>query len=155
MDLSRAFDVVLSIGAAYAFGGLLPTLSAVREHLRPGGRLLMGECFWEQSTSENALSLLGASLADYEDLAGTVNAVTAAGCVPLDGHVSSPQEWDAYEWSWTGSLSRWAVEHADDPSALEVIKIAAEHRRAWLECYRGTLGFLTLLLAPGPPHLRP
>lgn len=30
------FDVVLSFGAAHAFGGLIPTLAAARRHLAPG-----------------------------------------------------------------------------------------------------------------------
>ena len=149
----EAFDVVMSIGATHAFGGLLPTLSAASQHLRPGGRLLIGECFWERSPSDDALRLLGASPQDYDELADTVNAVATAGWVPMQGHVSSLQEWDAYEWSWTGSLARWAMEHADDPAAPEVGRVATEHRRAWLEGYRGTLGFVTLLLEAQPPHL--
>lgn len=147
------FDVVLNIGATHAFGGLVQTLTAAREQLRPGGGVLVGECFWERPPSAEVLSLLGAGLDDYEDLSGTVDAVTAAGWLPLQGHVSSPQEWDAYEWSWTGSLTRWAVAHPHDPDCREVLQTAAEHRHAWLEGYRGTLGFVSLLLAPLPPHL--
>ena len=150
---AERFDVVLSVGATHAFGGLVPTLTAAGEHLRPGGRVLVGECFWERPPSEHVLGLLGADAADYEDLAGTARAVLAAGWVPLHGHVSSLQEWDEYEWSWTGSLTRWAVDHPDDPESEEVHRVAAEHRRAWLEGYRGTLGFLTLLLTPRPAHL--
>ncbi|MEV0573618.1 class I SAM-dependent methyltransferase [Streptomyces sp. NPDC050392] len=37
------FDLVLSVGAAHVFGGLLPTLAAAREHLAPGGRVLIGD----------------------------------------------------------------------------------------------------------------
>lgn len=147
------FDVVLSVGATHAFGGLVQTLTAAREYLRPGGCVLVGECFWERPPSAEVLSLLGAALADYEDLSGTVDAVTAAGWVPLQGHVSSLQEWDAYEWSWTGSLTRWAMDHPHDPDCGEVFQTAAAHRRAWLEGHRGALGFVTLLLAPMPPHL--
>ncbi len=76
----------------------------------------------------------------------------ASGWLPLQGHVvSSLQEWDAYEWSWTGSLTRWAFEHPHDSDCNEVLRTATEHRRAWLDGYRGTLGFVTLLLAPLPP----
>lgn len=141
------FDVVLSVGATHAFGGLAPTLSAADRHLGPDGQLLVGECIWEQEPSEQTLFLLGASLTDYGDLATTVDAVASAGWVPLDGHVSSVQEWDAYEWSWTGSLARWALDYPDHPDRLEVMAASAEHRRVWLEGYRGTLGFLTMLLS--------
>lgn len=144
------FDVVLSIGATHAFGGLVPTVEAAASHLHPGGRLLVGECFWEQPPSAGALAALGASADDYRDLAGTVDALRSAGWEPLTGHVSSLAEWDAYEWSWTGSLTRWALQNPDDPSSGEVLELAAQHREAWLGGYRGTLGFVTLLLARRP-----
>ncbi len=144
--VAERFDVVLSVGAAYAFGGVLPTLTVAGEHLHPEGRLLLGECIWERAPSEQALALLGADVEDYDDLPTTVNAVASAGWVPLDGHVSRLQEWDAYEWSWTGSLARWALDHPDHPDSRAVMTASVEHRRAWLEGYRGTLGFLTMLL---------
>jgi len=38
------------------------------------------------------------------------------------------------------------LEHPDDPDRAQVLSASVEHRRAWLEGYRGTLGFLTMLL---------
>lgn len=143
---AERFDVILSVGAAYAFGGALPTLAAAGEHLHPGGRVLLGECIWEQAPSQQALTLLGATVEDCDDLPTTVDAVASAGWVPLEGHVSSLAEWDAYEWSWTGSLARWALDHPDHPDSSSVMTASVEHRRAWLEGYRGTLGFLAMLL---------
>ncbi|PPF58919.1 SAM-dependent methyltransferase [Clavibacter michiganensis] len=141
------FDVVLSVGATHAFGGLEPTLDAIDGHLRPGGRALVGECFWEQVPTPSVLDLLGARPDDYGDLAATVEVAAEAGWVPLQGHVSTLEEWDDYEWSWTGALARWATEHPDDTDRDQVMEASVEHRRAWLQGYRGTLGFLTLVLA--------
>lgn len=147
---AEAFDVVLSIGATHAFGGLLPTVAAAGRHLRRGGRVLVGECFWEQPPSEAVLRSLGVQADDFLDLAGTVAAVTEAGWVPLTGHVSSIGEWDAYEWSWTGSLVHWSLNHPEHPDSPQVLQVSAEHRRAWLQDYRGVLGFITLLLVGAP-----
>ncbi|CAQ02978.1 SAM-dependent methyltransferase [Clavibacter sepedonicus] len=144
------FDVVLSVGATHAFGGLEPTLSAIDGHLRAGGRALVGECFWERTPTPRVLDLLGSELDDYRDLAATVELAATNGWVPLQGHVSTLQEWDDYEWSWTGALARWALDHPDDPDGDQVMAASVEHRRAWLEGYRGTLGFLTLLLGRPP-----
>ncbi|PPF53881.1 SAM-dependent methyltransferase [Clavibacter michiganensis] len=141
-----SFDLVLSVGASHAFGGLEPTLAAMAGHLRPGGRALVGECFWEQPPTRSVLELLGAREDDYGDLAATVELVAAAGWLPITGHVSTLREWDDYEWSWTGALARWALEHPDDPDRAQVLSASVEHRRVWLEGYRGTLGFLTMLL---------
>ncbi|MFC9329844.1 SAM-dependent methyltransferase [Kitasatospora sp. NPDC057015] len=140
------FDLVLSVGAAHAFGGLLPTLAAAAQVLAPGGRLLVGDGFWEREPSPAALEALEASRADYTDLAGTLDGVVAAGWTPVHGHVSSLQEWDDYELSWTGSLAEWALDRPDHPDAAAAREAAQVHRAEWLHGYRGTLGFVTLLL---------
>ncbi|MGW2254169.1 SAM-dependent methyltransferase [Kitasatospora sp. NPDC001660] len=140
------FDLVLNVGATHAFGGLLPTLAAVRTQLAQGGRVLIGEAFWEREPSRAALEGLGADRDDYADLATTTDRLTADGWTPVDGHVSSQQEWDAYEFSWTGTLAEWALDHPDDPDATAAREAADRHRAEWLHGYRGTLGFVTYLL---------
>lgn len=52
---AHPFDLVLSVGATHAFGGLLPTLAAARKHLAPGGRVLVGDGFWEREPSRKPL----------------------------------------------------------------------------------------------------
>jgi SAM-dependent methyltransferase len=147
--VTEPFDAVLCVGATHAFGGVEPTLAGAAAHLADGGVLLLGDGFWERPPTPELLGLLHAGPDDYGDLAETVARVRALGWVPLDGHVSSASEWDAYEWSWTGSLARWALDHPDHPDAAEVMAVADEHRRQWLTGYRGTLGFVTLLLCRG------
>ncbi len=140
------FDLVLNVGATHAFGGLLPTLAAARKHLAPGGAVLVGDGFWEREPSRAALDALGAAREDYRDLAGTVDQVVAEGWTPVHGHVSSPQEWDDYELSWTGSLAQWALDNPGHPDSGAALEAADVHRAEWLHGYRGTLGFTTLLL---------
>ncbi|MCK1814769.1 class I SAM-dependent methyltransferase [Streptomyces sp. XM4011] len=143
---AERFDVVLNVGATHAFGGLLPTLEAARAHLAPGGRALIGDGFWEREPTPAVLEILGESPDAYADLAGTVDRITGAGWTPVYGHTSTLDEWDDYEWSWTGSLAEWALDHPDHPRAGEAAETAAAHRTAWLHGYRGTLGFVTLVL---------
>lgn len=149
---AEPYDVVLCVGASHAFGGLLPTLDAVAGHLAPGGVALVGDGFWEREPDRATLAV-GFAADDFAPLAVTVDRVTEAGWTPVFGHVSTLEEWDDYEWSWTGSLSRWALDHPDDPDAADAFTAAAEHRAGWLHGYRGTLGFTTLLLrrTPGGP----
>ncbi|MFX4290779.1 SAM-dependent methyltransferase [Streptomyces bohaiensis] len=142
----RPVDTVLCVGATHAFGGLLPALEAAHGHLADGGTVVVGEGFWEREPEGAALDALGCGPDAYDDLPGTVRRVTDGGWVPVYGHVSTVEEWDDYEWSWTGSLARWALDHPDHPSAAEAAATAREHRDAWLGGYRGTLGFLTLTL---------
>lgn len=139
------FDLVLSVGATHAFCGLLPTLEAARGHLARGGSVLVGEGFWERAPDQATLDV-GFTADEYDDLATTVDRVVADGWTPVYGHVSALQEWDDYELSWTGALSRWALDHPDHPDHDEVLDVAQKHRDGWLHGYRGTLGFATLLL---------
>ncbi|MPY51137.1 SAM-dependent methyltransferase [Streptomyces acidicola] len=147
------FDLVLCVGATHAFGGLLPTLEAARRHLAPGGTALIGDAFWEREPDQGTLDA-GFAADDYADLGATVDRIVADGWTPVYGHISTTEEWDEYEWSWTGSLSRWSLDHPDDPDSGEALKAAAEHRSGWLHGYRRTLGFVTLVLRRTPDHLR-
>ncbi|WP_320774313.1 class I SAM-dependent methyltransferase [Streptomyces sp. CRN 30] len=143
---SRPFDVVLSVGATHAFGGLLPTLAAARGHLAPDGTVLIGEGFWENAPTAEAVALLG----DLTDLATTVDRVAADGWTPVHGHVSTWAERDAYEWSLWGALAEWALDRPDGPDSAEALRTAADRRAEWLTTYRDAFGFLTLVLRRTP-----
>ncbi|MFC0599073.1 SAM-dependent methyltransferase [Streptomyces palmae] len=140
------FDAVLCVGSTHAYGGLVPTLAALREHLAPGGTALVGEGFWEREPDPAALTGLGAEAEEFSDLATTVDRVRAEGWTPVYAHVSSLREWDMYEWSWTGSLSRWALDNPDHPDSAAALEAADEHRAGWLRGYRGVFGFVSLVL---------
>ncbi|HLM04028.1 MAG TPA: class I SAM-dependent methyltransferase [Blastococcus sp.] len=142
----EGFDAVLCIGATHAFGGLGPTLEAVRKYLRPGGRVLLGEGYWERTPTQSALDALGAEPGELPDVAGLVRAAQAAGYEPGYGHLSTAEEWDDYEWSWTGALAGWALSEASGEDRDVALELAREHRTQWLEGYRGQLGFATLVL---------
>jgi SAM-dependent methyltransferase len=139
---AHSFDLVLSVGAAHAFGGLLPTLAAARKHLAPGGRVLVGDGFWEKEPSPEAVEMLG----DLADLATTLDRVTADGWTPVHGHVSTRRELDDYEWACWGSMAAWALDHPDDPDSSQVLSTAATRRSEWLRSYRDSFGFVCLVL---------
>jgi SAM-dependent methyltransferase len=139
---AHRFDLVLCAGSTHAFGGLLPALEAVRAHLAPGGRVLIGEGIWDRPPSAAAVEMLGT----FDDLAGTVDRVVAAGWTPVTGHASTRRELDDYEWSWTGSLASWALDHPGHPDHDQVLEAAATHRTEWLRDYRDCFGFLCLVL---------
>lgn len=141
---AEPFDVVLSVGASHVFGGLLPTLAAARRHLAPGGRVIVGDGFWEHPPSPAAVEIFG----ELDDLPATVDRVTGDGWIPVYGHISTRQELDDYEWSWSGSLAAWALDHPEDPDAAEALAVAATHRDEWLHAYREAFGFVCLVLRP-------
>ncbi|MGW5847651.1 SAM-dependent methyltransferase [Streptomyces sp. NPDC055254] len=139
---AQPFNLVISVGAAHAFGGLLPTLAAARKHLAPGGRVLIGESFWDRAPSPAAVEMFG----DLADLATTVDRVVADGWTPVHGHISTRSELDAYEWACWGSLASWALDHPADPAAAQLLETATAQRSQWLHGYRDSFGFLCLVL---------
>jgi len=143
---TEPYDVVLCVGVAHAFGGLAGTLAAAEAQLAPGGVVLVGDGFWERPPSRELLELLSVAPDEYGDLAQVLQQVRALGWHPVHGHVSSQEEWDHYEWCWTGALTQWALDHPGSPDAAQALAVADEHREQWLGGYRGTLGFVTLLL---------
>jgi cyclopropane fatty-acyl-phospholipid synthase-like methyltransferase len=142
----EGFDAVLCIGATHAFGGLAGTLSAVRGYLRPGGRVLLGEGFWEAPPSERALRELGAEPGELPSIDGLVEQAQDAGYEPGYAHLSTTTEWDHYEWSWTGALTEWALTEAPEGERAEALELAREHRRQYLAGYRHELGFASVVL---------
>ncbi|KAA2250182.1 class I SAM-dependent methyltransferase [Solihabitans fulvus] len=142
----RPADVVLCVGATHAFGGLLPTLAAIRPHLADGGVAMVGEAFWEREPNAATLAEFEAEPDTYADLAGTVDQVVADGWTPVYGHASTAEELDEYEWSWTGSLAQWALDNPGHPDSAQALEVATSHRDGWLKGYRGIFGFVTLVL---------
>ncbi|GHA66713.1 MULTISPECIES: SAM-dependent methyltransferase [Streptomyces] len=140
----HGFDLVLCVGSTHAFGGLPATLAAAREHLAPGGRVLVGDGFWEREPSPEAVESLG----DLDDLPTTLDRVVADGWTPVGGHISTRRELDDYEWAWTGALAAWALDHPADPDRAQALETATAHRDGWLRGYRDCLGFLCLVLRP-------
>ncbi len=143
------YDLVLCVGATHAFGGFTETLEEAGRHVHPDGVLLVGECFWETTPTPEALAALGAKADDYTGLAELVATAERAGWTPVHAHVSDLAEWDDYEWSWTGSLTEWALDNPGHPDAPAALAEAREHRDQWLRGYREVLGFVTLMLRRG------
>ncbi|WP_433351166.1 SAM-dependent methyltransferase [Microtetraspora malaysiensis] len=139
------YDLVMCMGATHAFGGLVPTLEAVAGFLRPGGLALVGEGFWESPPTPEVAALLVDDPDDYADLAGTVARAEGSGYVTVYAHTSERGEWDEYEWSWTGTLLRWAEENPG-PDGEAAREAALAHRDMWLNGYRDVFGFVSLLL---------
>ena len=139
-------DLVLCVGSTHVFDGFADTLGLAGRHVNSDGILLVGEVFWEMPPTPAALTALNATPEDFTDLAGLVDIAERTGWTPVYAHVSDVAEWDDYEWSWTGSLTEWALDNPGHPDAAEALTVAREHRDQWLRGYRHLLGFVTLVL---------
>jgi SAM-dependent methyltransferase len=140
-------DVVLCIGASHAWAGTHQALQAVRPLLRPGGRLLFGDGYWQRPPGPETLAALGGDPGEFGSLAELADLAIDSGYRLLALSTAGTDEWDAFESRWCGGLEQWLLSHPDSPDAARVRAVADEHRRGWLHGYRGTLGFAYLTLA--------
>ena len=142
------FDVVLCIASSHALGGFPDALGALRELVRPGGELLLGEGYWRRSPSAEYLDALGGASADeLPDYSGLMRAAEEAGLTPLYCAVASEADWDRYEWRLILNAERWAAAHPEDPGA-DVLRERARRARERMTMPGGreTLGFALVLL---------
>ena len=140
-----SLDLAICVGSTHAFGdgeAAYPnTLQALIQLVRPGGQLLVGECYWKQPPPAAYLQLIGDPVGTYRDHAENIFLAEGHGLVPLYATVSNDDEWDHFEWSHQMRFERHAALHSDDPSMAEKVK----RRRAWRDGYlrwgRSTMGF--------------
>lgn len=151
-ELTGPFDVVLCVGSSQAFAeppGHLPAVfAALRDLVAPGGRVLLGEGFWEAPPPPARLARMwpGASADDHPDLADLVDAAVAAGFRPGRVETASRDEWDAFESGYAADAEEWLVARADRDGAAAVRARLDDHRASWLRGYRGLLGMAYLEL---------
>ena len=123
------FDVVLCIAASHALGGFPDALGALRELVRPGGEVLLGEGYWCQPPSAEYLDALGGASADeLPDYSGLMRAAEQTGLTPLHSSVASEADWDRYEWRLILNAERWAAANPEDPGA-DVLRERARSAR--------------------------
>jgi Methyltransferase domain len=150
----RSADVLIVNGATHVWGGepeqhTLNALTAGRKLLRPGGRLLLGEGFWEQAPTEARLRAMPIPRDQYVALPDLVDLALGNGYRLLSVSRAGLDEWDDFESRHGLGWVRWLVANADSPHAAQVAADADAHRTAWLRGWREVMGFayLTLLLA--------
>lgn len=143
-DWSKRADRVICVGASHAFGGPISALTALSELVRPGGRLLFGEEFWERPPSAEAKELLGSEIMTLDKL---VEQVRALGWRVLHLSTADQREWDDFESTWLAALQEWLVQNPKDSRASDVREELDDRLREYIGVYRGVLGLAYLVVA--------
>lgn len=139
-----AFDAAMCIGATFIWGGYAQTIRALREAVRPDGKLIIGEGYWNSDqvppgfAHEQSFPTEAAILRLTQQEGFEIEAVARA----------SHDDWDRYESdNWIGLL-RWIEENPAHPERAQVI----DHLRASQDEYftvgRKYLGWAIFLLTP-------
>jgi SAM-dependent methyltransferase len=149
-------DLVLCVGASHALSEAEPpghtpaALQVLRRLVTPGGRVLLGEGFWQRPPADAELAAMwpGASAGEYPDLAGVVDLAIEAGFRPAWIEVANAEEWDEFESGYQADEEEWLAAHPGHPKAERLREQVDQHRSHWLRGYRGILGMAYLTLVP-------
>lgn len=136
-------DRVLCIGSAHAFGGTGAALDALATVVRPGGRLLFGEAYWQRDPTTEAEEIFGT---EVTDLAGLVEAARERGWRLLHLSTADQREWDDFESTWLAGRQEWLLTYPEDPRAAEVRAELDDRLHQYVSGYRGVLGLAYLVL---------
>jgi SAM-dependent methyltransferase len=140
-----AFDAATCIGASFIWGGYRPSIQAMRRAIRKGGRLGIGEPYWQrdsvppqyaaqESSVHSELELLRIAREEGFDFEYVIRA--------------SHDDWDRYEAdNWHG-LIRWLEENPDHPERGEVVEHLQKSQDEYLRYGREYLGWAMYVLAP-------
>ena len=120
-------DLVLCVGSTHVLSADRPprhtvsALHALRRLVSPGGRVLLGEGFWEHppSPAEIAAMWPGTTAGEYRDLAGLVGLAVSAGFRPEWIETANLEEWDDFESGVAADTEEWLASHPGHPLAAE------------------------------------
>jgi SAM-dependent methyltransferase len=103
-------DVAACVGATWIGGGVPGTLALLRQSLKPGGTLLVGEPFWRTvPTSPQVLAWSGAQSADdFLTLPALLASFSTQGYDVVEMVCATEESWDRYTASQWLNMRRWA-----------------------------------------------
>lgn len=140
---SEPADRVLCIGATHAWGGTEAALGALVETVKPGGRLLFGDGFWQRAPGTAAVAIFGDEVVS---LSAFVRLAHSTGWRVFHMSEADQHEWDDFESTWRLGRHRWLAAHPDAAGSPKLREELQEGVLEYLDVYRGVLGFCYLVL---------
>ncbi|MFK4064311.1 SAM-dependent methyltransferase [Streptomyces sp. NPDC029674] len=149
-------DAVLCLSASHALSSAAPprttveALHALRRLVNPGGRVLLGEGFWQREPTAEELAAMwpDADAGEHLSLGDLVDAAIEAGFRPLWIETASVEEWEAFESGYRSDVEEWLAAHPGHALAAETRERVDAQRSSWLRGYRRVLGLAYLTLVP-------
>lgn len=141
------FDVVSCIGATWIGNGIVGTLRLMQKMVKPDGILLVGEPYWIDPPTPEALKAIDMNEEDYVSLEGTFDRISDAGFELVEMVLANQDTWDRYEASQWRTLDEWLRNHAHDhPLAAEVRQMLVRGRDTYIRYQRRYLGWGVFVL---------
>jgi len=115
-------NVAACVGATWIGGGVAGTIDLLKQSLRPGGILLIGEPFWRQlpPTEEIAAGCQARAISDFVPLPELIASFGRLGCDVVEMVLADPDGWDRYEAAKWLTMRRWLEDNPGDEFASQV-----------------------------------
>ena len=128
-------DIAACLGATWIGGGVPGTIDLLRQSLRPGGILLIGEPFWRKDPPDEATvrGCHATSREQYRDLPGLVELFGDCGLDLVEMVLADEECWDRYVAAQWFNVRTWLDANPDDVLAgamrAELTKAPLQHVR--------------------------
>jgi SAM-dependent methyltransferase len=115
-------DVAACVGATWIGGGVAGTIELLKQSLRNGGILLIGEPFWRQlpPTEEVAKGCLAHAITDFLLLPDLLASFGHLGYDVVEMVLANQDGWDRYEAAKWLTMRQWLAANPNDELAPEV-----------------------------------
>ncbi len=141
----HSFDLATCIGATFIWGTFGDAVHAMKEAIKPRGKLVIGEVYWQ--TDNVPLEFR----TQQKDIKTETELLQAARQEGFDFEYvlhSSTDDWDRYEAdNWYGLL-RWIEEHPKHPERQQVIDHLHESQDEYVRYGRMYFGWALYVLNP-------
>jgi len=141
----HSYDVAACIGASFIWGGYQNTIRSMKEAVKPGGKLAIGEPYWiSDHTPEEYVK----SEPNVHTEMELFNITREEGFDIMFMVRSSHDDWDSYEaLNWYG-LVKWIDENPKHPERQEVIDHLHKSQEEYFRYGRQYLGWAVFILNP-------
>lgn len=146
------YDVVSCIGATWIGNGLVGTLELMKNALKPGGLLLVGDCYWISDPPPAAAQAIGVSPDDFASLSGTLDRIESAGCELVEMVLADHNSWERFVAAQWLTVQEWVAQHPDDPDSVNLKAWTKQSQRAYLDYQRDYLGWGVFMIKVAQPE---
>ena len=145
--LKDTYDFAVCVGASFIWGGFGPTVRNLKKAVRPGGKIAVGEPYWNSLPAPKAYVK---RMGDYK-IYTEQELVELARKEDYDFEYivrSNLDDWDRYETgNWYGH-QKWLEENPHHPDRKQVIDWLHKNQEEYLRWGRQYLGWAVYLMRP-------
>jgi len=148
----ESFDIASCIGANWLGGGTRGTLELLRSKglkTSSDSLILMGEVFWREEPSDEALTALGVQRGEWAvGLEQILKIFEESETRLVEMIISTFSDWDRYESKHWWVFDRWIRENPDDPEHDQVVDFYKKSRLDYFRYIRPLCNFGVFVLKP-------